>query len=282
MQHNRCVGRPNRASRKLCVNRLKHVKTIPAQNFAAPPPQQQEHHPTAATTTTTQDDDGGRLRRSQRLQAKHVAASGGSIFADIQRRYERAHLLASAAHQGVPIDEPDVEKTSRLDIYKAATVVDLISTGKYQRTEAMASGRSNRCRRQLVDVEMPFRPVPANEWVFTTPEQQKIPGQKPKPTQMVPAFLHTTSKNKTLYEMKDDFKVEPFQLNKMPRAGLMDFDVGCVRNTVKFAMMSEQGQGDAATSTSTTNTLMQFSPIAEEAADGLFKQVSTQNKRKHT
>lgn len=247
--------RSRRVPHKLCVKRLKSLKPVPAQNFECGVSSGNSQDALAAPSC--QLTDGSSVRRSRRLSEKNDENNINTLC-----DYEQKNVVANQT--GNPFTNRNVVQTIRFQIYKAAAVVKLISTGKYFENNNMESTGRQQYRSVKTEMqEYVFQPIPASEWVFKTPERQKIKEQKPKQTEMVPAFLHTTSKDKTLYEMKDDFNVE-FKLKTKSMQNLIDFDVSCVRNTVKFSVHKKERE----------DVLMQFSPIAEEVdTEGFFKQV---------
>lgn len=142
----------------------------------------------------------------------------------------------------------------RENIFKAAAAFDLISRGG---TDATRMGSTGKEQQRVVYEEKGFQTVPEEDWVFSTPEQQKIKPVKLKKTQLVPALLHTTSRNKTLYEMREEFKparagcTGPF--SKMARRDAVEVDVGYVRQVAQFPMRQRE-------------EVMQISPIVEEVS----------------
>lgn len=233
MQRNhRRPGRPRREPHKLCLKRLKDVKTVSSPR----------HQFNEITSNRNLDAP----RRSQRLLQKHddtkATTTTSSIFTDILCRYE----------QQLQHTERKIVRQLRVNVYKAAAAFDLISRGG---TDATTMGSTGKKQQRVVFEEKGFPTVPPDEWVYSTPEQQKIRPVKVKKTQLVPALLHTTSRNKTLYEMREEFKptragcTGPF--SKMARRDAVEFDVGYVRQVAQFPMRQ-------------TEEVMQISPIVQE------------------
>lgn len=205
--------RPGPQKRKLCVKRLKSVRTL------------SDAVPALISDTAASSPP----RRSQRLLQKH------STFAHILNRYE----------QTKGADGYDVVRSIRVKIFKEAAVVDLISAGLY-----CDSGEKNAMEaRGRQEQRAPLQVVPPNEWVYRTPENQKGNAPQPKATKnrQIPrefVMLDTTSsKNNTiLYETKENFDMELALATH--RGGLVDFDVGSVRNTVRFPREEAAGGDD--------------------------------------
>lgn len=123
----------------------------------------------------------------------------------------------------------DVVRNIRAEVFRAAAIFDLISCGNHPdpRT-AMRSGERKRVLDDDGEEGEVFELVPKENWVFSTPTQQRIERPKPKESQMVPALLHTTSKYKTLYEMGEGPSA------KIMRQNVVESDVGCFRRMARF------------------------------------------------
>lgn len=126
-----------------------------------------------------------------------------------------------------------VAEELRGEISAAAAAVDSVSRGgnpdmgsveKRRRQEGGAPGA-------------PGPLVAPGDWVFRTPENRRTEPVRPRATQMMPALLHTTSRNKTLYEVEGD----GFP-GKVPRREPVEFDMGSVRRLGRFPVARQAGQ----------------------------------------
>lgn len=248
MQRNR---RPRRETHKLCAKRLKTaknvLKTVPIQNFGL-------------STSTDPESIGVALRRSKRLSEKN-----DDIFNVVLDKYENKKMVELLSRD-IVVCNRDVIGDVYLEIYRAAALVDLRSTGKCYET-GLGISEQQQFDFQTEAQELPHQPVPPHEWKFSTPEQQKIKPQKPKQAQIVPAVLHTASKYKMLYELEQDHFDTHIQLNNVTTEQLFEFDASCVRDVRQFEVNEQQQHQNE-------RAIMQFLPIGETVGE-FYKQVNT-------
>lgn len=160
--------RRSHPTRKLCHNRLKTLRTVPARNFQ--------------TTPVRSNSPPEFVRRSQRLLEKTTNS-----------------IVLPKPH--VSDFERDVVRRIRQRVYKAAAAVDLICSGNNMHNnenDAMPDNNRQLDNNNNNKMGNAQELLPRNTWVFRTPEKQRLPRpERPQPTKQVPmglVRLHTITR----------------------------------------------------------------------------------------